>query len=194
MQESEQSGDRIHDEISEKIISIASRIATEEGAHCVSVRRIAEALGVTNRVFYNRFANCDDVLRIVYRRAVEQTHTDAKPDYHDRDSFLKFCMDAATDVLIKTYDVKMQFSRYMFEHDSLTENNRVWWSEEIKKHYAYALSHGYAKEVDADALCYAIWCFCRGYYADAVSRQLAKEDAVRYFTFGFTCFLGGLVL
>lgn len=185
---------RICDAISDEIIGIAARIAKEEGAHKVSVRRIINEMGVTNRVFYNRFRNCDEVLRIVYGNAVEQMHIAIHPDYQDKAGFVAFCLDTVERVLIETYDVKMQFSRYMFEHDSLTENNRLWWAEGIKKHYAIALQNGWVKDVDTDALCYAIWCFCRGYNADAVTRKLPKEEAVRYFRFGFQCFLDGVLL
>ncbi|MBR3045559.1 MAG: TetR/AcrR family transcriptional regulator [Oscillospiraceae bacterium] len=185
--------ERIRDDISDQIVEIVARIAAEEGAHKVTVKKIITELGVTNRVFYNRFANIDEVLRIVYRNAVVSMRENIKPEFHDRASFEQFCIDTAVDVLMQTYDVKMQFRRYVFEHDSLTEENRVWWYEKIKKYYHYALEQGFAKQVDADALCYAIWCFCRGYYADAVSRQLSREEAVRYFTFGFTCLLNGVV-
>ena len=184
---------RIQDEISDRIIEIVARIAADEGAHKVTVKKIISEMGVTNRVFYNRFANIDEVLRIVYRNAVVHMRENIKPEFHDRASFEQFCIDTAVDVLMQTYDVKMQFRRYVFEHDSLTEENRIWWYDKIKKYYAYALEQGFAKPVDADALCYAIWCFCRGYYADAVSRQLSREEAVRYFTFGFTCLLNGVV-
>ncbi len=185
--------ERIRDDISDQIVEIVARIAAEEGAHKVTVKKIITELGVTNRVFYNRFANIDEVLRIVYRNAVVSMRENIKPEFHDRASFEQFCIDTAVDVLMQTYDVKMQFRRYVFEHDSLTEENRVWWYEKIRKYYYYALEQGFAKQVDADALCYAIWCFCRGYYADAVSRQLSREEAVRYFTFGFTCLLNGVV-
>ena len=185
--------ERIRDDISDQIVEIVARIAAEEGAHKVTVKKIITELGVTNRVFYNRFANIDEVLRIVYRNAIVNMRENIKPEFHDRASFEQFCIDTAVDVLMQTYDVKMQFRRYIFEHDSLTEENRVWWYGKIKKYYQYALEQGFAKPVDADALCYAIWCFCRGYYADAVSRQLSREEAVRYFTFGFTCLLNGVV-
>ncbi len=185
--------ERIRDDISDQIVEIVARIAAEEGAHKVTVKKIITELGVTNRVFYNRFANIDEVLRIVYRNAIVNMRENIKPEFHDRASFEQFCIDTAVDVLMQTYDVKMQFRRYIFEHDSLTEENRVWWYGKIKKYYQYALEQGFAKKVDADALCYAIWCFCRGYYADAVSRQLSREEAVRYFTFGFTCLLNGVV-
>ena len=187
--------ERIHDEISDQIVEIVAGIAEKEGAHKVTVRKITDELGVTNRVFYNRFSNCDEVLRIVYRNAFVNIRENIRPDFHDRDSFLKFCVDTAVSVLLHTYDIKMQFRRYVFEHDSQTEENRLWWAQKVKKYYHYALEQGFTtKQLDEDALCYAVWCFCRGYYADAVSRELAKEDAVRYFTFGFTCLLNGLVL
>lgn len=185
--------ERIRDDISDQIVEIVARIAAEEGAHKVTVKKIITELCATNRVFYNRFANIDEVLRIVYRNAIVNMRENIKPEFHDRASFEQFCIDTAVDVLMQTYDVKMQFRRYIFEHDSLTEENRVWWYGKIKKYYQYALEQGFAKKVDADALCYAIWCFCRGYYADAVSRQLSREEAVRYFTFGFTCLLNGVV-
>lgn len=183
----------IRDEISEKIIGIAADLTREQGAHCVNVRKIITRLGVTNRVFYNRFKNCDEVLRIVYSRAVVQTREAIVPDFSDRESFVRFCLDAAEQVLISTYDMKMQFSRYVFEHDSLTEENRLWWKTHIIRNYEYALEKGYVREADTDALCYAIWCFCRGYYADIAARGMQKEDAVRYFRFGFRCLLNGIL-
>lgn len=185
--------ERIHDAISEQIVDIVTRIAETEGAHKVTVRKIISELNVTNRVFYNRFSNCDEVLRIVYRRAVMQIRENITPDLTDQESFVRSCIDAAVDVLKKTYSIKMQFRRYVFEHDSLTEENRLWWAEKIRQFYQIAVAQGYAKEVDADAFCYAVWCFCRGYFADVVSRQLTQEDAIRYFTFGFTCLINGVL-
>lgn len=185
--------ERIHDEISDRIVEIVARIAAEEGAHKVTVRKITDELGVTNRVFYNRFANCDEVLRIVYRNVVMQMRENVTPEFRDWADFRQFCIDTAVDVLIQTYDIKMQFRRYVFEHDSLTEENRLWWEEKIRKFYQYALEQGFVHPLDVDALCCAIWCFCRGYYADAVARQLSKEDAVHCFRFGFTCLLNGVV-
>ncbi|MBQ3641340.1 helix-turn-helix transcriptional regulator, partial [bacterium] len=60
----------IKDEISENIIDITKRLAEEEGAHNVTVRQILKELNVTNRVFYNRFHNVEEVLEFIYRRAV----------------------------------------------------------------------------------------------------------------------------
>lgn len=187
-------GEHIKDAVSEQIISIAGDIAAEEGAHKVTVRKILARLGMTNRVFYNRFSNADEVLRIVYARSVENTREAVQPHYTDKESFVAFCIDTAVEVLLRTYDMKIHFSSYYFEHDKLTEENRRWWAEGIKKHYQYALDHGYAKQVDPDTLCYAIWCLCRGYYADLTTRRIPKEEAIRCFRFGFRTFIDGLLL
>ena len=56
----------ICDEMSNRIIEVAEDIATENGAQSVTVRKILQALGITNRVFYNRFRNIDEVLSMVY--------------------------------------------------------------------------------------------------------------------------------
>lgn len=184
----------IRDSVSDEIVAIAARIVREEGAHKVSVRRIINEMGVTNRVFYNRYKNCDEVLRIVYRNAVEQMHRVPNPEYKDKAGFAAFCTETAERVLLETYEVKMQFSRYVFEHDSLTEHNRLMWAEGVKRHYAAALANGWVKPLDEDALCYAIWCFCRGYAADAVARCLPEEETVRLFRFGFRCFMDGVLL
>lgn len=182
----------IYDDISDKIIKITERLATKDGAHTVTVKKIINELNCTNRVFYNRFHNVDEVLQIVYKSAVIKMHESIKSEYDKEKDFFEYVTDVATKVLINTYDIKMKFSQYMFEHDSLTESNRIWWTNEIKKFLEYAQAKGFIKKVDHDVLCYSIWCFCRGYNADAVSRKLSKEDAIKYFKFGFGCFLEGI--
>ena len=183
----------IHDEISEKIIDITARLTAESGAHTVTVKKILSELGTTNRVFYNRFRNIDEVLRIVYANAVVNMRQCFKSDYDSRDEFFDYGMDVAVNVFISTYDIKMQFRRYTFEHDSLTENNRAWWSGEMLKVCEYARGKGLIKQdVDLETLSYSIWCFCRGYNTDAVSRGLSKDDALKYFRFAFGYFLEGI--
>lgn len=183
----------IHDEISDKIIEITARLTAENGAHTVTVRKILSELGTTNRVFYNRFHNIDEVLRIVYANAVVNMRQCFKSDYDSQDEFFDYCMDVAVNVFISTYDIKMQFRLYSFEHDSLTENNRAWWSDEMIKICEYARSKGLIKDdVDLETLSYSIWCFCRGYNTDAVSRGLSLDDALKYFRFAFGYFLEGI--
>ena len=56
---------RIEDAMSTRIVDTAERIALAEGAHTVTVRRLLTELGITNRVFYNRFCNADEVLSLL---------------------------------------------------------------------------------------------------------------------------------
>lgn len=182
----------IRDAVSYKIIEIATNIAKEEGAHKVTVRKIINTLGVTNRVFYNRFHNVDEVLRLIYEQAVYDMRHSFKSQYDSREEFFEYCMDIAVNVLISTYDVKMDFSNYMFEHYSLTESNRIWWMKEVSRAIEYATKNGLIKEVEPEKLGYSVWCICRGYATDALTRKLSKEEAVEFFKFGFGCFLEGL--
>ncbi|MCQ2417202.1 MAG: TetR/AcrR family transcriptional regulator [Oscillospiraceae bacterium] len=185
---------KIHDAVSDKIIEIVSEIVRNEGAHKVTVRKIVNELGRTNRVFYNRFANCDEVLKIVYHNAFIRIREHTVPDLRDREHFFQFCIHTAVSVLKKTYAIKWQFRQYLFEHDSETEEERQWWNAIIKKYYQVALKNGFVRPMDEEALCFSIWCFCRGYYSNAIAREIPAEEAVRYFTFGFTSLLNGLMI
>lgn len=187
-----QAKELIRDEMSEEIIRTAQGMATMDGAHTVTVSRILSELGITNRVFYNRFHNIDEVLEIVYKNSVFKMHESLKSEFDAEKNFFEYVMDVAVKVLTNTYDIKMQFSRYMFEHDSLTEFNCTWWTNEIKKLIEYAKADGLIKPVDGEKLSYTIWCFCRGFNADAVSRKLSRAEAVEYFKYGFGCLMEGI--
>ena len=89
--------------------------------------------------------------------------------------------DITVKTLINTYDVKQQFSQYMFEYDSKTEANHRWWTDKVKEIIEIGKKRNQVKDVDSEALSYAIWCFFRGYNADAVNRQLPKDVAVKDF-------------
>ena len=184
----------ISDKMSKRIIEVTEEMATKDGAHTVNVRRVLEKLGVTNRVFYNRFHNIDEVLQIIYKKAVLKMQKSMKTEFDSSVDFFDYIMDIAVQTLINTYDIKMQFSQYMFEHDSLTESNRLWWSGEIKKLIDYGKKKNLIRDIDPDMLSYSVWCFCHGFNADAVGRKLSKETAIEYFKFGFGCFLDGLKL
>ena len=64
----------IYDDMSERIIDIAEELATTGGARSVTVTSILKKLGTTNRVFYNRYHNVDEVLELIYSRAVFRMH------------------------------------------------------------------------------------------------------------------------
>lgn len=183
----------IQDEISDKIILIAENLAKRDGAHTVTVRKILAELGTTNRVFYNRFHNLDDVLEIVYKNGVYKMHQCLDSVYDLHENYFEYIMDVVVNVLTSTYDIKKQFARYMFEHDSLTHENYLWWDAQIRRILEYGIENNLVKDdIDAEKISYTIWCFCRGFNADAVGRNLVKEEAVECFRFGFGCFLEGL--
>ena len=189
---SETKDNLIYDAISEEIVSVTERLAMRDGAKNVNVRRVLNEMNVTNRVFYNRFHNIDEVLEIVYENAVVKMQDSVVSNVDINENFFEYIIDVAVNVLIKTYDVKQQFSQYMFEHDSLTEANRLWWDEKIKSIAAVGRATGKIKDLDDDKLSYTIWCFFRGFNADAVHRNLSKEEAVDRFSFGLRCLFDGI--
>lgn len=182
----------ISDEMSEKIVETAKQIVTESGAHALTVRKILSSLGITNRVFYNRFHNIEEVLEIIYRNTVLKVRKSIMAGIDSGKDFFEHVMDVMLNALVLSYDTKMQFNHYVFEFDSLTQSNYEWWREEIKKLIEYAKSRDYIKDVNADMLSYSIWCFCRGYNADAVGRRLPKDEAIKNFRYGFGFLLEGL--
>lgn len=182
----------ICDEVSSEIIRIAERIAREDGVESVNVSRIITELGVTNRVFYNRFQNIDEVLEFIYKKAVLTMRESITSDYDLKTDFYNYVMDITVKVLEQTYDVKKQFSQYMFEFDSKTNKNCDWWTEKIKAIIDVAIATGQIKEVDSNALGYTLWSFLRGYNVDAIKRGLSKEEAVERFKISFGYLLEGV--
>ena len=191
--ETEQPKDElIADEMSERIVRAVEQLATAEGASTVTVRKILQTLGITNRVFYNRFRNVDEVLEIVYRDMIVKVRRDIVSTYDEKQDFFEYVTDVIEKSLRISYDTKMRFNQFMFESDSHSTSNYVWWTGEIKKLIEYAKEHGLIRDVDSDVLSYSIWCFCRGYNADAVGRQIPYDEAVKNFRYSFGFLLDGL--
>lgn len=183
----------IVDEMSEKIIAVAERMAMTNGAHTVNVRKILLELGITNRVFYNRFRNVEDVLGVVYQKVSEQIRTSAAWESSSEEEFFERVTEMVANTLIRSYDLKKQFNHYMFENDSRSQNNYEWWMSAIKQMLTYAKEKKYIRsDADVDVLSYSLWCFWRGYNADAVGRGVPKEEAVRGCKYSFGIILDGL--
>ena len=185
--------DRIRDEMSERIIEVAEQLATTEGAGTLTVRKILQTMDITNRVFYNRFRNIEEVLEIIYSSMVVKIRKSITPEQtNSAEEFFEHVIDVVTRALVMSYENKMQFNQYVFENDSHSQSNYAWWHAEIKKLIDFAKDKRYIKDVDSDVMSYAIWCFCRGYNADAVGRNLPREEAVRNFRYSFAFLLEGL--
>jgi AcrR family transcriptional regulator len=182
----------IRDEMSEKIVSAAENMVTESGAHSITVRKLLLELGITNRVFYNRFHNIDEVLEIVYKNTVLKIRESLKSAFDEQRDFFENVMEIATRSLLASYDAKQQFNQYVFESDSASQSNFDWWRTEIKKLLHYGMEQNYIKNVDPEIMSYSIWCFCRGYNADAVGRKLPRKEAVESFQYSFSILLDGL--
>ncbi|MBQ8002084.1 MAG: TetR/AcrR family transcriptional regulator [Clostridia bacterium] len=182
----------IHDSISDEIIAVTERIAMEDGTKDINVRRIIKELGVTNRVFYNRFHNIDEVLEAVYNRAAQGMHESFSTDKDINADFFGYVTDVCVNVLINTYDIKNRFSQYMFEFDSYSASNYTWWKGKIEQLITFGKETGKLKNVDSEMLSYSLWCFLRGFNADAVNRGLSKDDAIAKLTFGLNCLFEGI--
>lgn len=182
----------IRDAMSETIIGTVENMVMENGAHGITVRKVLTVLGISNRVFYNRFRNIEEVLEIVYKNTIIKVRESLTATLNSEKDFFENVMDIVISTLIASYDTKMQFNQYIFESDSHSKSNYTWWMSEIKKLIDYAKEKKYIKDVDSDVMSYAIWCFCRGYNADAVARNLPREEAVRRFRYSFSFLLDGL--
>ena len=183
---------RIHDEMSLRILEAAERLATEEGAQAVTVRKIITALGVTGRVFYNRFHNVEEVLDGIYRSTVLKIRESITARFDPEKEFFSQVIDIVADTLILSYEAKRRFNQYVFENESILQENYDWWMGENRGLITFAKERRLIRDVDTDAVSYSIWCFCRGFNADAVGRGLPKDEAVQKFRCGFGIFLDGL--
>ena len=183
----------IVDEMSDRIIAVAERMAMTNGAHTVNVRKILVELGITNRVFYNRFRNIDEVLGIVYERVSEQIRANASWESDNQEEFFERVTDMVANTLIRSYDLKKQFNHYMFENDSRSQSNYEWWMSAIRQMFAYAKAKGFIRtDADTDVLSSSLWCFWRGFNADAVGRGIPKGEAIKNCKYSFGIILDGL--
>ena len=65
-------GVKLQDEISTKIIDTVTKMVYENGAKNINVQAVLKKLKITNRVFYNRFKNIDEVLLSVSQNLVHK--------------------------------------------------------------------------------------------------------------------------
>lgn len=183
----------IVDEMSDRIIAVAERMAMTNGAHTVNVRKILLELGITNRVFYNRFRNIGEVLGVVYQKVSAKIRENVMWESENKEEFFERMTEMVANTLISSYDLKKQFNQYIFENDSRSQSNYEWWRGAIRQMLAYAKERGYVRaDADIDVLSYSLWCFWRGYNADAVGRGVPKEEAVKGCKYSFGIILDGL--
>ena len=77
----------IKDEISNKIIQATAIIIRNEGITKLNVSKILKKLGISNRVFYNRFNNIEEVLEEVYNKIIIQIREQLNGEYDEKQDF-----------------------------------------------------------------------------------------------------------
>lgn len=182
----------ISDGMSQKIIETAEQLVLSSGPETLTVRRILQTLGITNRVFYNRFHNITEVLDIVYRNTALKIRESVAAGFDPEGDFFAQVIDIVVNTLVMSYETKMNFYQYVFASDSVSPGNYEWWKGEIRKLIEFGKSRGHLRDVDSDIMSYAIWCFIRGYNADALGRKLPRETAIRNFRYSFGILLDGM--
>ena len=185
--------ERICDEMSKKIVETAEMLATSLGRERVTVRKILQTMGITNRVFYNRFHNVDEVLSIVYESTAKKIRKSMAARIDPNEDFFEQVIAIVTSTLRLSYENKMHFNQYVFESDSSSDENYEWWKAEIIKVIELGKETGVLKQdVQSEVMSYAIWCFIRGYNADALGRGLDLDVAIENFRYCFGVLLDGM--
>lgn len=184
--------DLITDEMSDRIIEAANELVAVHGAHGVTVRMILKELDITNRVFYNRFHNIEEVLDIISNNTIMKVRESLRFRFDKNLDFFEQILNVVEKTLILSYETRQGFAHYVFENDSVSNHNYEWWTNEIKIILDYAIENGYIIEVDTDKASYAIWCFIRGFNADAIGRNMPLETALENYRYGFRFILEGL--
>lgn len=184
----------IQDHLSDKIIDVARQLAQTKKIEKITVRDILKTMNLSNRVFYNRFHNIDEVLTILYQETIQKVRESVFVDYDSNLDFKSNILNIATNTLILTYESRFNMSQFIFETDSGKNDNFSWWNTEIKKLIEKGKSMNLLKnDLDDEAISYAIWCFIRGFNTDALTRKLPLEKAKQLFQIGFGTFYEGLL-
>ena len=183
----------IQDELCDVITASVERLAQEKSPQKLTVRDVLKDLGITNRVFYNRFHSIDEVLAIIYSRSVTQVRRSLAMPWDGHGDFEEHICAVARRTLELTYESRANLSGYIFEADCASPDNFTWWQEEIKKLIRTGKElHWLRSDLDEAVVGYSIWCFIRGFAADAITRKLPKETACQQLDYGFRCLLRGL--
>jgi len=182
----------ISDDMSLKIIETAGQLALNYGVNVLNVRKILQTLNITNRVFYNRFRNIEEVLEIVYKKTALKIRESIISKFDENGNFFEQVINIVASTLIMSYDNKMNLNQFVFESDSSSQDNYNWWKGEIVNLIELGKRKGLLKDVNSDTVSYAVWCFIRGYNVDALSRKIPKEVAVEDFKYSFGLFLDGM--
>ncbi|MDO4494041.1 MAG: TetR/AcrR family transcriptional regulator [Clostridia bacterium] len=182
----------IMDEMRVRIIDTVRKLAGEKNGERLTVRDVLKELNITNRVFYNRFRNIDEVLDILYTETVQKVRQSLSIPWDGHSDFFAHVLAVGAGTLVLTYESREKYSSLIFSMDSVLEENLRWWEREIKNLIRMGQDSGNVRpDLDADAVSYGIWCFIRGFNADALARKMPIDEALAKFKTGFGALLEG---
>lgn len=185
-------GVRLEDETAKEIIRTATEIAQKEGIEQLSVKRILSEMGVSNRVFYNRFRNIDDIIQILYNELVEEIRSCIKLEQQEDQTYYDYLLDLAVGVVTKIYHNNLHFRRHLLSYQASKENNRNWWLNRIQTILKDGMNQGLLKPMKEDAVSYGVWCFCLGFHKEAIGENLSGKQAVAAFRESFALLIEGM--
>jgi AcrR family transcriptional regulator len=138
----------ISDEMSKRIVETAERIVMSVGAEKITVRMVLQDMGITNRVFYNRFHNINEVLNRVYESMVLKIRESITAKFDPEGDFFSQVVEIVANTLVMSYEYKMKFNQYVFESDSIQGDNFTWWKTEIAKLIDFGIEKGHLRKLN----------------------------------------------
>ena len=181
----------IIDSMSIQIIDATEQLILEQGIEKLNVSKILKHLNITNRVFYNRYNNIQEVLQKIFERVIARKKDIISIEYDGSQDYFEYVMKIATNFLLFAYEVQDKFNYLIFGSDVFTQNNYEWYLVKIKEIIQLGRSKNLLKDFDDEAMGYFIWCSLRGFNADVVMR-MEKEEAVNKFQNTFKYLLEGI--
>ena len=186
-------GIRLEDETSKTIIATAAQIARREGMEELTVKRVLTELKVSNRVFYNRFRNIDDVIQVLYEDLVQEIRSSLEQVQQPAQSYPDYLLELAVAAVEKIYQNTLHFKQYLFSYQVANDTNRDWWLQKIQQLLRRGMEQGELKVNDPVKMSYGVWCFCLGFHRDAVGDELTEQEAMDAFREAFSCLIQGML-
>ncbi|MBE7042550.1 MAG: TetR/AcrR family transcriptional regulator [Ruminococcaceae bacterium] len=186
-------GIQIEDETTVTIIRVAKEIAQKEGIEQLSVKRILTEMKVSNRVFYNRFRNIEDVIELLYEQAVNSFRGIIDLSLLEQsENYYETLENLAVNVVRCLYQNNIHFRARLLTYEASKDNNRNWWITQIQDILRNGVERGLLRPMDELAVARGIWCFCLGFHKEALGNSVSEQDAISSFRASFSIFISGM--
>lgn len=185
-------GIQLEDETTKQIIAAATGIAQREGIEQLSVKGILAEMGVSNRVFYNRFRNIDDIIQILYNELVQEIRASLKSVREEGRDYYSYLLELAVAVVRKIYQNNLHFRKHLLSYHASNDSNRNWWLTQIQTILQDGINRGLLRKMNITAVSYGVYCFCLGFHKEAVGEALEGEQAIGAFSQSFALLIEGM--